>query len=397
MKEFIFKACSDDGTIMEDSLRASSRQEAAEEIFSRNLHLIHLEEKKEPSSFSFRRRPFSSRQKLSLFAEEWASLLDAGLTITDSISLLENQMERKERDVLSSITKTISSGHSVGESFERARCFPPFFLSLLSVGELSGTLPEELHRLSRYYLKEDRFISQLKGALAYPLFVTVFALCLFIVILTFILPSFALLFDSLSIPFPPVASLALSLGLWLKDYGLHLALCLLATLLGAILFFFTRAGRRTSQDLLYRSRFYRRILLVRFCAALSALLESGRTLSESLRDTREVLGNRNAKKALSFVAAHLDRGEDFPDTLEKSGFSLPLVHHLCRVGMESGELPRFLRQAEEILTHETERKIRRFRTILEPSLLLFTGAVTALMVFTVMLPVFQAAGSHMGF
>lgn len=64
--------------------------------------------------------------------------------------------------------------------------------------------------------------------------------------------------------------------------------------------------------------------------------------------------------------------------------------------MESGELPRFLRQAEEILTHETERKIRRFRTILEPSLLLFTGAVTALMVFTVMLPVFQAAGSHVG-
>ena len=152
MKEFIFKACSDDGTIMEDSLRAPSRQEAAEEIFSRNLHLIHLEEKEEPSSFSLRRRPFGSRQKLSLFAEEWASLLDAGLTITDSMSLLENQMERKERDVLSSITKTISSGHSVGESFERARCFPPFFLSLLSVGELSGHLPEELHRLSRYYL-----------------------------------------------------------------------------------------------------------------------------------------------------------------------------------------------------------------------------------------------------
>ena len=94
------------------------------------------------------------------------------------------------------------------------------------------------------------------------------------------------------------------MGLWLKDYGLYLALFLLFSLTGAILFFFTRAGQRTSQDLLYRSRFYRRILLVRFCAALSALLESGRTLSESLRDAREVLGNRNAQKALSFVAAH---------------------------------------------------------------------------------------------
>lgn len=396
MKEFIFKAYSDDGSVIEDSVQAESQREAAAEIFARELHLIHLEEKKEPASLFSWSRPFGSRQKLALFAEEWASLLDAGLTMTDSISLLEKQMDKKERALLSSIRKTISTGHGVGESFERARCFPPFFLSLLSVGELSGTLPEELHRLSRYYLKEDHFIKSIEGALAYPLFVTFFALCLFIVILTFILPSFALLFDSLSIPFPPAASLALVLGLWLKDYGLYLAGALLFSITGAILFFYSKQGREMGHSLLYRSRFYRRLLLVRFCAALSALLESGRTLSESLRDSRDVLGNRNAQRALSFVADQLERGEDFPDVLERSGFSLPLVHHLCRVGMESGQLPRFLRQAEEILTHETERKIRRFRAILEPSLLLFTGAVTALMVFSVMLPVFQAAGSHMG-
>lgn len=94
MKEFIYKAYSDDGSIIEDSLQAESRREAAQEIFARELHLIHLEEKKAPSSISFFRKPFSSRRKLALFAEEWASLLDAGLTITDSLALLESRWIR---------------------------------------------------------------------------------------------------------------------------------------------------------------------------------------------------------------------------------------------------------------------------------------------------------------
>lgn len=66
MKEFIYKAYSDDGSIIEDSLQAESRREAAQEIFARELHLIHLEEKKAPSSISFFRKPFSSRRKLAL-------------------------------------------------------------------------------------------------------------------------------------------------------------------------------------------------------------------------------------------------------------------------------------------------------------------------------------------
>lgn len=132
MKEFIYKAYSDDGSIIEDSLQAESRREAAQEIFARELHLIHLEEKKAPSSISFFRKPFSSRRKLALFAEEWASLLDAGLTITDSLALLEKQMDQREGHVISSIRKTISSGHGVGKVLPALPVFrlsfSPYFL-----------------------------------------------------------------------------------------------------------------------------------------------------------------------------------------------------------------------------------------------------------------------------
>ena len=92
----------------------------------------------------------------------------------------------------------------------------------------------------------------------------------------------------------------------------------------------------------------------------------------------------------------LAQGEDFGHVMEKAAFSNPLVSHLIKVGMESGELPRFLLYGGQMAERETERKLKRFRTLLEPCLLLFTGAITALLVFSVLLPVFTAAGSHLG-
>ena len=396
MKVFIYKAWDRDGTVSSGEIEAESEKEAAGEIFSRNLHLIHLEERKEKRPIRLSRKPFASRRKLSVFAEEWASLLEAGLTLTDSLSLLAQQAGKREKPVLEEMVRTISSGHGIGESFAKPRCFPPFFLSLLHVGEISGTLPGELSRIASYYEKEEEFYRKLMAALAYPFFVTLFALSVFIVALTFILPSFALLFQTLSVPLPPGAATALSLGLWLKGNGAVLLTTFLLLLIFIPLFLTTKEGKSFRDFLLYRSAFGRRLFLLRFCYTLAALLESGRTLSESLNAVKKVLGNQQAKKAVSFILQRLEEGGDFSEALKSSGFASPLTCHLVKVGMESGELPRFLNQAGKLLSRETERKISRFRSILEPSLLLFVGLMTAFLVFSIMLPVFRAAGSHLG-
>lgn len=395
MKEFIYKAYEEGSPPSEGFLTAETKEEAAEKLFDRGLHLIHLEEVKEEKGYSFR-APFSSRRTLALFAEEWASLLEAGLTLTESLSLLEDQLGGRERKVLKKIGKTISTGRGVWDSFRRSRCFPPFFLSLLQVGEMSGTLPAQLRRLSIYYEKEELFLRKLKSALAYPAFITLFALAVFLLILTFILPSFALLFDALSLDFPLPARAALNLGLWLKDYGKYLILLLLLIPLLILFYLKTEKGKKYRDHLLYRSAFYRRLLLIRFCYILSALLDSGRTMSEALSASAEVITNRTARRALKRIEEKVTRGTDFSRALGESSISFPLITHLARVGMESGELPRFLRYGGKILTRDAERRLARFRAILEPAILLLVGFFTAAIVFSVMLPVFTAAGSHIG-
>ncbi len=390
MKEYRYKAYDDAGMIMEGLVEAAGRKEAASILYKRALHPIRLMEEKKQSSHIL------SRQKLAIFAEEWASLLEAGLTITDSLSLLKEAGTKEEKKLLTAVGAAISEGNGIEESFRKTGVFPPFFLSLIKVGELSGTLPMTLLQLSKYYEKEDRFIKKTVAAMMYPLFVTFFSLIISVVILTFILPSFAILFDALAIPLPLPAAIALSLGLWLKERGIYLLIILTVSLILFILYLKTDQGRTWGEDILYHFKIYREVLLIRFCYTISALLESGHTLSEALAISGSILSSRKGQKEIRKMEARLEEGEDFGNVISQASFSTPLVSRLVKVGMESGELPRFLLYGGHMAARETERKLKRFRTLLEPSLLLFVGTLTALLVFSVLLPVFTAAGSHLG-
>lgn len=396
MKRFHYKVYDETGTLQEGTMSGTSRQAVVREIYDREWRLIRLAEEKETRPLFSWKKPFASRKTWALLAAEWSSLLSAGLTVTESLHLLENQLQPKEKQVLQAIEQRISSGHQVWESFQMAHTFPPFFISMVQVGELTGTLPRELMRLSAYYEKEEAFVQKIRTALAYPLFVLSFALAVLVVILTYILPSFEMLFHTLQIELPTGARWALQVGLFLRQWGWELAVLFLGSLLGGLVWLQTEVGKLWWKNILYHRVFYKRLLVIRFCLTLAALIESGKPLSDALTDAAEVVGNPKAVQAILGVRDKVQQGGQLAEALETSGFSFPLVSELCQVGMESGELPKFLTQAAWMMTGETEQKLQRFRTLLEPMLLLFVGGITALVLFSVMLPVFQAAGRHMG-
>ncbi len=161
--------------------------------------------------------PFQ-RRRLADLAEEWESLLSAGIPVTETLDILGGGRSGKEKILLGEIKATIEAGHSIAESFAGSRAFPPF-TALLQVGELSGTIPEQLRLAAACYRKEEEFIAGMKSALSYPVFVLFFSFLVFALILTVILPSFAALFDALDIPLPAVTR-AVLLGLFLQEKGL---------------------------------------------------------------------------------------------------------------------------------------------------------------------------------
>lgn len=389
--EFLYKAYADSGEVEEGRVTAAGKREAADALRSRGLHPMTIRktgEKKKVSLFK--------RRRLADLAEEWESLLSAGIPVTETLDILGGGRSGKEKILLGEIKATIEAGHSIAESFAGSRAFPPFFTALLQVGELSGTIPEQLRLAAACYRKEEEFIAGMKSALSYPVFVLFFSFLVFALILTVILPSFAALFEALlDIPLPAVTRAALALGLFLQEKGIYFLGGLLLGAVGGVVWLRSERGKRSTDAFLFRFPFIRRLYLIRVTLALSALLKSGKTLSDALADIADITDNGAVKEELLKIKKDIERGGDFSQSMERS-FGDTALARMIHVGMESGRLPLFLERSAHLMTEETKRKLTGFRKILEPSLLLFVGLVTAAIIFSVLLPVFSAVGTHMG-
>lgn len=386
MKRYRYKAFRADGAAVTGTLPAASAEEAARTLRERGCTVARLR----PERVLFP-RPLS-RRALSLFCREWASLLSAGLPMTEALAVIAGHGRRAARQTFADLAATVASGQTAAGACRRSGAFPPFFLAMIAVGEQSGTLPEQLRRLGAYYEKSARLRRHFLAALAYPAFVLCLASAVFLLVLTVILPSFSLLFESLGLPLPAVTAQALALGLFLRQYGPALPAGLL--LIGLALFLWRRTaqGRAAWDRLLFRSRFVRRLFLIRFCAALSALLRSGAPLSDALRLTEAAAGNREEKRRIRRTEAALASGSGFAESLAAAGLSSPALDPMAAAGEAGGELPKFLGEAARLMAEETGRVLARWKALLEPALLLFVGGLTAAVVFTVMIPLFTAAG-----
>ena len=306
MKQYLYKALAPDGHIVTGTVAAASLSGARGLLKREGLRVISVR-KEAPWG---RRR--LSRRKMSLLAREWSALLEAGLPMTESLRLLAPHRGKREQAVLSEVSRTLETGQPLREALSESGAFPPFFLALTAVGEMSGTLPRELLRLSEYYQKEADLRRRLMGAAAYPLFICLFIIGLFFAILTVILPSFALLFDTLSVPMPPVTASMLALGLWLRLHGITMLAMLLALAAMLTLYVRSRQGRARWDTLSFRSHFVRRLFLIRLCHTLSALMESSCPLSEALEKAAVLSGNLCGERRIRRVHAELVQGGHFP-------------------------------------------------------------------------------------
>lgn len=388
MKRYRYRAFREGGSPFSSVIAAESEKEAVLRLREKGCTVMRLREERR----LIRRRPYRGAAALSLFCREWSALLAAGLPVTETLAVMEAQGKKAERAALAEAAEMIESGRTLSEAFASCGTFPPFFLSMLAVGELSGTLPEELSRLSQYYEKRAEFRRKLSEALAYPLFVFCFSAAVFLLVLTVVLPSFALLFEGLRIPLPPATEAALALGSFLREKGLLLLAGAGAMAAGLLLWLRTARGKDAADRLFMKSAFIRRILLIRFCYSLSSLLSAGRPLSEALADTAKASENGEMRRRTEKLAAVLARGGGFTDALREAGLGEALLLRMASAGMESGTLPEFLGEAARLMEERTERTLLRLRAVLGPVFLLATGAVAGSLVFAVMIPIFTAVG-----
>lgn len=378
------------GTVEADSLPAARRRLREEGVLPLSLA-------EEAPARGGLRAVFLARQEevLPLLTRQLSTLLGAGIPVVPALrSLAQQADDAGTRRVLADVAAAVQGGAPLARALEaHPATFPELYASMVRAGEESGTLPVSLSRLADYLEGQARARSRLRTALTYPAVMAAVAALVVTFLLTFVVPKIVSVFANLgrALPLPTRILIALTRFLSVAWWAIF------ATAAGIVLwlrhYFATPRGKRVRDGLLLQLPLAGRTLhlaaLSRFARTLSTLAGGGVPLDRALRIVAPAVGNAVIADRVVEAAERIVEGASLADALKAHAEFPPTLIQMVATGEESGTLEDILNRTADALDAEVEARTARLLALLEPAIILVMGAVVALIVVSVLLPMLE--------
>jgi general secretion pathway protein F len=392
MAKFQYSAIRTDGERISGIMEGSDRSAVIRKLSAQGQHPIDVAEAEAAISTG---RIFSlgggaaSPSDISTFTRELAWLLKAGMSLNNALEILSKETFSAGFSAMVAALRTdIRKGRSFHEALAATGIFSRYYVSMVEVGEASGTLPQVLDRVAATRDKERKMRGRLVSALTYPSLLVLLAVGAVSFIMVSVVPSIKDMIVGAGAPIPDSARAVIAMSDWLIANGLTLLVALpLAALLLVLLF-----GGQRAKQILYRLALYlplvgsllKKSAVIQFCRVLGTLLAAGVSLPDSLKLVRPSITNRDMAGAIADMETALRRGEDFIAPLERTRIFPRLLARMLKVGNETGNLTPSVLQVTDILEEELERAVERSLTLLEPAIILMLSAVVAFIIVSLM-------------
>lgn len=336
---------------------------------------------------------------LVMTAKHLAVMLEAGMTIPDALSTLKDQSSGSLKATLKRVQTRVLSGSTFGDALAmEPRIFSPVFVSAVVIGESSGTLAENLIRLSMQMEKDLRLRRQIQSASLYPVIILSAALLLGLGIATFVLPKVVSVFYSLNTQLPLTTRVLIWVAKVFDRFGLWLSG---GILLGAFSFvvlvrqkFMHPITHRILLALPAIKTFIHDSNRARFCRTLGTLLESGTPIVESLHIVQYVTSNVVYQKAIEDITKQVATGDTFSSAVEhhEALFST-MIARMAAVGEESGRLGTTFSYLAQYYEDRIDALSKNFSSVIEPVLLVLIGLLVGLIAVSVITPIYSITSS----
>jgi type II secretory pathway component PulF len=344
-------------------------------------------------------RSFGLHNESNFFIQNLAVLVGAGIGIPDALaSVYEEVRSFRMRSAIREIIKSVDEGLSISKAIGKAGIVVPHTLSLISLGEMSGRLSQNLQVASMQNEKEAMFRSRVRSALAYSSFVFIVALVVGIGVAWFVLPKLASFFTDLNAPLPPLTKGIIAVGVFLKDYGYVFIPLFFGVF--AIMAYFLFSFPKTKfigHTILFHVPLIKTLILeteiARFGFFSGTMVKAGipiHTVFELL-PTTTTFGNY--KSLYTFFARKVAEGSSFQKIfLEYKNlnnlFPLP-VRQMIVASEKSGTLSDTLLKIGNLYEAKVESTSKNIPAFLEPALLLFIGCIVAILALGILMPVYS--------
>ena len=332
---------------------------------------------------------------LLLFSRQMYTLLKAGVPILRSLAGLQESVQNRTLiAALQDIRESLDSGRELSLSLNRhPKIFSPFYISMVRVGEITGTLEEVFLRLFHYIEFESEMRGRIQSALRYPMFVIITMAVALVVINIFVIPAFASIYKGFKTELPIITKLLIGFS----DFMVHswplLLVILVTAVIGARAYLRTSDGKFQWDKLKLRLPIAGPIMLkgtlARFARSFALAIKSGIPVVEALNAVALVVDNDFIAQRIDHMRDSVGRGESILRASITAGVFTPVVQQMIAVGEETGELDDLMQEVAELYEREVEYEVRTLSEQIEPILIIALGVMVLVLALGVFLPIWD--------
>ncbi len=331
-------------------------------------------------------------EDISVFSKQLATMLEAGVPLLRSISVISEQVEsRNLATILSEVKADVESGQPFSKGLAKhPKHFGQFWVSLVEVGEASGTMPQVLKKLTEYMEEAEKFKAQIIGAMMYPAILLVVATLAVLAFALFIGPTFEKIFKDMDIALPGITVVMLALFRLLRTKFLWILGGIVAVVFLLKNYVKTPVGRKQFENFLFSlpvvGPIIKLVIIEKFASQMAILIDSGVPILYALEISEKLVDNLVCGEVIASVRDAVKEGKLLAEPMERSGFFTPMTVQMIRVGEETGELGKMLNHVATYYKSVVEEFMKRLGTLVEPIMLVFMGGVVGTIVVAMFLP-----------
>ena len=394
MTGYYFKAVASDGKLRTGVIQADTDQWVARELRRQGLTPVYVGvEPKKGVELKLPALKFGKRRDILFFTQELSTLLNAGVPLDRALSITSELTERDSfRALVLDVLRVLKGGKSLADSLAtHPEYFSDLFVNMVRAGEASGSLSAVFDRLAEFERSSDDLRGYIVSSMVYPALLALVGAGSIAVLMNFVVPRFAGVFEQSHIVMPTPTRLLIETSHLLQAYGWMVLTALIVAIAALIAYRRTTPGRlwwdSSALKIPLLGDALRKAETARFARAMGTLVANSVPLVQSIHISRAILSNRKIANSLEIVSQGVKRGEGIAAPLKRCGEFPALAGHLLSVGEETGRLDSMFNRMADIYEADTRAAIKRFTSLFEPLVILVMGLVVGTLILSMLLAI----------
>ena len=392
MASFAYEIVDQTGKIKKGSLEADDREKALAMLKADGSIVTSLGEQDALSKdikFEIGGKP--SARDYSVFCRQFVSMTKAGVSLLESLEMLGEQTENKRlANAVKNVKISVEKGESLTVSMREQKIFPDLLCSMVEAGEASGSLDTALDRMATHFEKDAKIKALVKKAAIYPAVVCAVAVAVIIVMLTVVVPSYSSMFEDMNTELPGITVAVVNASNFLKSKW-YLVLIVLAATVGFFKWFKkTKSGEYFFAKLGLKIPMFATLTVksssARFARTASTLLGAGMSLVDTVEITSGIIDNKIISDALKNCKEEIIQGVPLSAPLKECGLFPPMVHHMVKIGEETGDIEGLLEKLADYYEEEVEMATQSLMAALEPLIIVLLAGIVIVLIGACMAP-----------